>query len=50
MITQEIYEYLVSSSTASDAQFSQINGILLKNGILIQILADGMILFHDFKA
>ena len=50
MITQEIYDYLASSANSSENEFAQISGIVMDKGILIQILNDGMILFHDLQS
>lgn len=50
MISQDIYDYLVDLVTGTDVEFSKLNGVILQHGIFVQLLQDGMILFHDIKA
>ena len=50
MITQDIYDYLVDLVTGTDVEFSKLNGVILQHGIFVQLLQDGMILFHDIIA
>ena len=49
MISQEIYEYLTSMAPNSAAEFPKLHGVIIDKGILVQILQDGMVTFHDVK-
>ncbi|CDW83913.1 mitogen-activated protein kinase-binding protein 1 isoform x4 [Stylonychia lemnae] len=48
MISQEIYDYLIQTQQQENQQFAQTRALIMNNGILIQILEDGMILIHDY--
>ena len=49
MISQEIYEYLASSSAdagSSSAEYSKLSGVIADKGVFVQILQDGMVTFN----
>lgn len=46
MITQDIYDYL-ASATSSENEFAAITGLVIDRGAFVQLLGDGMVLFHD---
>lgn len=48
MISKEIYEYLVHSSESKNI-YAELQGLVFDKGILVQILSDGMVLFHNLK-
>jgi len=48
MISQEIYEYLTSSADSSSyTDYAKLSGLIISKGIMVQILSDGMLIFHD---
>lgn len=48
-ITQDIYDYLASSASTSENEFAAITGLVIDKGAFIQLLSDGMMLFHELE-
>lgn len=48
MITQEIFDYMAQSAEGQ-SEYATVTGLILKENVLVQILSDGMTLFHNVK-
>jgi hypothetical protein len=50
MITQEIYDYMAQSGEGQ-SEYAAITGLAAsREGVMLQILSDGMILFHEVQS
>lgn len=48
MITQEIFDYMAKSGEGQ-SDYAAVMGLLISQGVFVQFLSDGMVLFHDPK-
>eukprot|EP00347_Sterkiella_histriomuscorum_P016249 403353917 len=49
MISQEIFDYLLSSQSSEDGIFPKHIDLFIQKGLLIQIFEDGMTLIHKYE-